>query len=138
MSSIQTSRVQRESTLTARLLELPATASNFIKAEDIFLADKSQGYVDVLKDLLRGDAQQAVGRFNEVVSSAARMPACVNCGKATRTPPKSITAPASISRATLRYVTVFHLMWIPGLRLSEDTWTQNPVPTLVNIGKNKR
>jgi hypothetical protein len=26
-----------------------------------------------------------------------------------------------ISRATLRYVTVFHAMWIPGLRVGEDT-----------------
>ena len=81
MSSIQTSRVQRESALAARLLELPATASNFAEAEDIFLADKCQGYVDVLKDLLRCDAQQAVGRFNEVVSSAARMPTAERVGE---------------------------------------------------------
>ena len=34
-----------------------------------------------------------------------------------------------IIRATLRYVTVFHAMWMPGLRVGEDTWTKNLIQT---------
>jgi hypothetical protein len=46
---------------------------------------------------------------------------CVNCGKATRMAMNITAAAAMISSATLRYVTVVHATWIPGLRLTEDT-----------------
>jgi len=55
-------------------------------------------------------------------SSAALMLFWVNCGNATRIAMKNTAATARISSATLRYVTVVHATWIPGLRLGEDTW----------------
>jgi hypothetical protein len=55
---------------------------------------------------------------------------CVNCGKATRMATKKIAHTARTSRATLRYVIVVHAMWIPGLRLLEDTFARK---ILVNI-----
>jgi hypothetical protein len=48
----------------------------------------------------------------------------VNCGKVSRTAIKNNPAPAMISSTTLRYVTVFHAMWYPGLRVSKDTLTK--------------
>src|SRR5580658_4155908 len=54
----------------------------------------------------------------------------VNCGKVSRTAKKNITAPASTIRATLRYETAFHLIWIPDLRLSEDTGARKPLLNL--------
>jgi len=45
----------------------------------------------------------------------------VNCGKTTLIAPKNSAAPARIIKATLRYVTVVHAMWMPGLRVCEDT-----------------
>jgi hypothetical protein len=41
--------------------------------------------------------------------------------------------PAKINRATLRYVTVVHATWIPGLRFAEDTWAVSLVYSLVNM-----
>ncbi len=57
--------------------------------------------------------------------SAALMLLSVNCGKASRIPSKHSSVPARIIMATLRYVTVVHAMWMPGLRVDEDTWTKN-------------
>ena len=62
----------------------------------------------------------------------------VNCGNATRMAMKSTARTARISRATLRYVTVVHATWMPGLRLAEDTfWTENLVKPLGIRGKDK-
>jgi len=47
----------------------------------------------------------------------------VNYGNVSRSATKNTTAPATISSATLRYVTVFHATWMPGLRVGEDTCT---------------
>src|SRR5579863_3244914 len=63
-------------------------------------------------------------------SSAAWMVLAVNCGNVIRTARKNMKAPASTIRATLRYVTVFHLIWIPDLRLSEDTGARKPLLNL--------
>jgi hypothetical protein len=49
----------------------------------------------------------------------------VNCGNASRIPSKHSIAPARIIKATLRYVTVVHAIWMPGLRVDEDTWNKN-------------
>src|SRR5579863_9798989 len=44
---------------------------------------------------------------------------------------KNTAATARISRITLRYVTVVHATWIPGLRLSDDTLGPK---SLLNLG----
>ena len=53
--------------------------------------------------------------------SAALRLFSVNCGKANRRLMKKIKIPSRIVSATLRYVTVFHAMWIPGLRIGATT-----------------
>jgi hypothetical protein len=65
--------------------------------------------------------------------SAALMPLAVNCGNASRMATKHSAAPVKIINATLRYVTVFHAMWTPGLRVCEDTCTKKPYSSLLNM-----
>ena len=50
----------------------------------------------------------------------ARKPFSVNCGNAKCKPAKNTATTARMARITLRYVTVLHAMWIPGL-LFDDT-----------------
>ncbi len=52
---------------------------------------------------------------------AALMLLSVNCGKVSRIATNTTAKPPMIISATLRYVTVVHAMWMPGLRVCEDT-----------------
>src|SRR5271155_4937881 len=49
-------------------------------------------------------------------------------------PANSISKTASTSSATLRYVTVFHAMWIPGLLFEDTKGTEKPSQTPENMG----
>ena len=77
-------------------------------------------------DLAGPAAPATVSRILVPKALAALIPFSVNCGKARRMPPKKISSPANMTRATLRYVTVFHAMWIPGLRFEDTKATQKP------------
>jgi len=47
---------------------------------------------------------------------------------------KIISRTASTSSATLRYVTVFHAMWIPGLLFEDTDGKEKPSQTPENMG----
>jgi hypothetical protein len=65
------------------------------------------------------------------ISSAFLTPFSVNWGNTARMEMNITANIAMINSTMLRYVTVVHATWIPGLRLSEDTCPEN----LLNISE---
>jgi len=73
--------VSGEAALAAGLWEFAADACHVVQADHVFFVNECHGHVNVFKNLLRGDTQHAVGRFDEVVTPASGMLAAEGVGK---------------------------------------------------------
>ena len=78
---VKSGTVSGEAALAAGLWEFAADACPIVQAGYVFFVDECHGHVNVFKNLLGSDAQHAIGRLDEVITSASGMLAAEGVGE---------------------------------------------------------